>query len=151
MAETADSVVTAPYKTLQITLTGHVQGVGFRPFVYRLATDHALNGYVRNRLGEVDVVVQGPQATLADFQRELIERAPPLARPELTAVEEIEDDAFDAFTIAASEAEADAHVFVPPDYFMCDDCRHELSDPKDRRYAYPFINCTQCGPRYTLI
>ncbi|MDJ0909523.1 MAG: carbamoyltransferase HypF [Woeseiaceae bacterium] len=151
MAETADSVATNPTKTLQITLTGHVQGVGFRPFVYRLALEHELTGHVLNRLGEVDIVVQGPSDAVAAFSSDLIERAPPLARPEFTAVEELDKQQFDIFRIAPSEAEADAHVFVPPDYFMCDDCRRELADPTDRRYAYPFINCTQCGPRYTLI
>ncbi len=151
MAETAASVSTASSKTLQITLTGHVQGVGFRPFVYRLASEHGLRGYVRNRLGEVDVVVQGSPDILTAFQRDVIERAPPLASPALTDVAEIEPEAFDAFTIAPSDEQADARIFVPPDYFMCDDCRDELADTKDRRYGYPFINCTQCGPRYTLI
>ncbi len=151
MAETAASLAGIPKRTLRITLTGHVQGVGFRPFVYRLASEHGLAGFVRNRLGEVDVVVRGAQDALDTFHAALIERAPPLSRPSIVSTEEIEDSDFEDFRIASSEAEADAHVFVPPDYFMCDDCRGELADPNDRRYSYPFINCTQCGPRYTLI
>ncbi len=151
MAKAAASLAGIPIRTLRITLTGHVQGVGFRPFVYRLATEFRLAGHVRNRLGEVDVVVRGRFDALEKFQEQLIERAPPLSRPSVVGTEEIEDSNFEDFRIATSEAEADAHIFVPPDYFMCDDCRGELADPDDRRYAYPFINCTQCGPRYTLI
>jgi hydrogenase maturation protein HypF len=138
-------------KTLAITLTGHVQGVGFRPFVYRLATTHGLTGYVQNRLGEVRIVVTGAADTLVDFQDNLLNSAPPLSRPRLDSCEECEPGAWTGFSIVDSATDAPARIFVPPDYFMCDDCRRELEDPTDRRYRYPFINCTQCGPRYTLI
>jgi hydrogenase maturation protein HypF len=135
----------------RIVLTGHVQGVGFRPFVYRLAREHGLVGSVRNQLGQVEVRVTGPGHLLRQFERELIERAPPLSRPRIDHSQGIEPFEAGGFRIAASSADADARVFVPPDYFMCDDCRRELGDPADRRFRYPFINCTQCGPRYTLI
>ena len=135
----------------QITLTGHVQGVGFRPFVYRLARQHNLTGYVQNRLGEVDIVACGSQASLRQFHADLIEQAPPLARPSIARSAPIDKVFFKGFEIVASAADASAQVFVPADNFMCDDCRRELKDPNDRRYRYPFINCTQCGPRYTLI
>ncbi len=128
-----------------------MQGVGFRPFVYRLACEHALRGHVQNRRGEVEVVACGPASSLERFRRELIERAPPLAAPAVTALVPAERATADHFEILPSSADAEAHVFVPPDFFMCDDCRRELHDPTDRRYRYPFINCTQCGPRYTLI
>ncbi len=135
----------------RITLAGHVQGVGFRPFIYRLANEYGLLGSVQNRLGEVEVVAIGRASDLAQFRRDVVERAPPLSKPAITGFESIDVPAADRFEIIESSARADAKIFVPPDYFMCDDCRGELHDPGDRRYHYPFINCTQCGPRYTLI
>lgn len=136
---------------VKMTVSGQVQGVGFRPFVYRLAKAHGLNGYVQNCLGEVEIVVCGRPAKLKIFRRELIERAPPLSRPKITRLLPFDTLPFDDFEIVVSSAEAPARVFVPADYFMCDDCNRELHDANDRRYRYPFINCTQCGPRYTLI
>jgi len=135
----------------QITLAGHVQGVGFRPFVYRLAMQHQLTGYVQNRLGEVDIVACGHPDSLERFHVDLIEQAPPLARPRVTNFQQVDSAGFDAFEIISSCSDANARIFVPADNFMCEDCRTELHDPDDRRYHYPFINCTQCGPRYTLI
>ena len=138
-------------EAIRITLAGHVQGVGFRPFVYRLALDLGVFGSVQNQLGEVEVVAVARRARLDEFLRDLIERAPPLSRPSIASIESADIPTIDSFQIADSSARADAQIFVPPDYFMCDDCRLELADPADRRYQYPFINCTQCGPRYTLI
>ena len=135
---------------VKMMLVGHVQGVGFRPFVYRLATEYGLTGYVCNRQGEVEVVVCGRHEVIRRFRADLIRRAPPLSKPRIVKISPV-DTAFDSFDIVASSGDAEARVFVPPDYFMCDDCRDELSDPTNRRYRYPFINCTQCGPRYTLI
>ena len=136
----------------RLLLTGRVQGVGFRPFVYRLAQRHGLHGTVRNALGQVEILIQGPDRAIHAFANELIKDAPPLARARLTTHEELAvDDAFGDFRILASEAAGTAEIHVPPDQFLCDDCRAELDDPADRRYRYPFINCTQCGPRYTLI
>ena len=135
----------------RIRLQGHVQGVGFRPFVYRLALEHGIVGHVQNQLGEVEVLALGAADSIDAFMRDLVERAPPLSSPSVAEVEAVFAVAADAFEIIDSLASADAQVFVPPDYFMCDDCKRELEDPSDRRHAYPFINCTQCGPRYTLI
>ena len=135
----------------QITLTGHVQGVGFRPFVYRLANEYRLTGYVQNRLGKVDIVACGNPESLRKFHRDLIDQAPPLSRPNIASSASVDQVSYDGFKIVASAADADARIFVPADNFMCDDCKQELHDPGDRRYHYPFINCTQCGPRYTLI
>ncbi|MBT8086991.1 MAG: carbamoyltransferase HypF [Gammaproteobacteria bacterium] len=135
----------------RITLTGHVQGVGFRPFVYRLAMQRNLQGTVQNRLGEVEVVAVGRPADLRQFRQELVTMAPPLSRPTISAAEPIDPPSMARFEIIESAGGREAKIFVPPDYFMCDDCRRELHEPGDRRFRYPFINCTQCGPRYTLI
>lgn len=130
---------------------GHVQGVGFRPFVYRLAHALEITGTVRNLQGEVDILAQGAPDALARFARELIENAPPLARPRLLFSQVAEPGERTGFQILASAAGERARIFVPPDYFTCEECLEELTRRDDRRYRYPFINCTQCGPRYTLI
>ena len=131
-------------------LGGRVQGVGFRPFVYRLAQRFRLDGWVMNRGGEVEILAQGSDDALSAFADALIAEAPPLARPNFIATDVAPIEAGHGFAIRESEGAAE-HVHVPPDYFACDDCLAELSDPQNRRYRYPFINCTQCGPRYTLI
>jgi hydrogenase maturation protein HypF len=136
---------------LRLRLAGHVQGVGFRPFVYRLARELELSGSVRNLHGEVEVLVCGRQRDVERFTGEVITRAPPLARPRLLAAEATPLASQEGFAILDSAAGESAQVFVPPDSFTCDACLAELTDPASRRYRYPFINCTQCGPRYTLI
>lgn len=151
MAELARNVVDGLERTERIVLSGHVQGVGFRPFVYRLAKQHGLTGHVRNQLGEVEVVATGPAAELIRFERDLVDRSPPLSKPAIDSVDVIEYEHFDAFEISESAVGDTPRIFVPQDFFMCDDCRAEMHDPGDRRYGYPFVNCTQCGPRYTLI
>jgi len=128
-----------------------VQGVGFRPFVFRLAGEHGLTGWVRNRMGVVEICTQGDPGAQEAFCRSLLERAPPLAHPAVLATEDTLEPALETFTILASESGGPADIHVPPDCFTCDDCLGELRDPGDRRFRYPFINCTQCGPRYTLI
>jgi len=135
----------------QWILGGRVQGVGFRPFVYRLAVRHALSGWVRNRVGQVEIHAQGAPEALAAFGRGLIDEAPPLSKPRIIASRSAALLPHDGFEIRRSAADADAAIHVPPDYFACDDCLRELNDPRDRRFRYPFVNCTQCGPRYTLI
>jgi hydrogenase maturation protein HypF len=132
-------------------MTGRVQGVGFRPFVYRLAHEHALDGYVCNLRGDVEVVVCGGPSSVDAFIVDIVARAPPLARPAIRAVTDAPEPGAAGFVIAESRAADAPQVSVPPDFFACDDCVRELADPADRRHRYPFINCTQCGPRYTLI
>ena len=132
-------------------LTGQVQGVGFRPFVYRLAHALKLNGWVRNRLGEVEIVAEGHTDTLDRFAQALIAEAPPLARPHIASQRALEPAGLAGFEIRASATTEKPRIHVPPDYFACADCLREVDDPQDRRYRYPFTNCTQCGPRYTLI
>jgi hydrogenase maturation protein HypF len=146
MAQPAPAVVTR-----RLLLTGRVQGVGFRPFVYRLAHELALDGFVRNLRGDVEVVLHGPLARIEQFARDVIDRAPPLARPVLAGQAAVDAPAEPGFHIAASSAALQPQISVPPDFFCCPDCLAELAHPGDRRHRYAFINCTQCGPRYTLI
>ncbi len=135
----------------RLSVGGRVQGVGFRPFVYRLARSVGVAGWVRNASGQVLIHVEGPQAALDDFAARLIADAPPLARPEIMACEDAAPSGLADFAIAASAANDAPSVSLPPDLFVCDDCLRELTDPQARRHRYPFINCTQCGPRYTII
>jgi len=135
----------------QIILSGQVQGVGFRPFIYRLASEHDLTGWVRNCVGIVEIHVQGQTQDLNNFTSEIFKKKPSLARPELESDKQSDVGDFDTFSILQSQSLGEARISVPTDLFLCDDCLAELNDPSDRRYRYPFINCTQCGPRYTLI
>ncbi|HEY9151206.1 MAG TPA: Sua5/YciO/YrdC/YwlC family protein, partial [Gammaproteobacteria bacterium] len=140
-----------PSHAVRLVLDGRVQGVGFRPFVYRLALRHGLRGWVCNRLGEVEIRVQGDAAAIAAFRRALLEQAPPLAQPRLRTEQTLPPESLPDFEIRASHADHPARIHLPPDYFACADCIREIQDPSQRRYRYPFTNCTQCGPRYTLI
>lgn len=135
----------------RLWISGQVQGVGFRPFVYRLALRQGLGGWVRNTVGEVEVLVHGAAWAVEAFTRSLVAEAPAIASPCIHRQEDCEAPPPGAFRIEASAAAAEPRIFVPPDYFTCPDCLAELADRDDRRYGYPFINCTQCGPRYTLI
>jgi hydrogenase maturation protein HypF len=139
-----------------IHITGVVQGVGFRPFVYNLATRLELTGWVLNSSSGVEIEAIGPPDVLATFAERLRSEAPPLARIEDVTVEAI--DAADVelptpggFAIRHSEAKPGEFQPISPDIATCDDCLRELFDPDDRRYRYPFINCTNCGPRFTII
>jgi hydrogenase maturation protein HypF len=132
-------------------VSGRVQGVGFRPFVYRLAQRLGLNGWVQNRLGQVDILVEGTAQHLTAFANALLAEAPPLSQPHILEQMPTPAAGIIDFTIRPSVNNAQPDIHVPPDYFTCEACLAELFDPQDRRYRYPFINCTQCGPRYTLI
>ena len=135
----------------RIRIQGRIQGVGFRPFVCRLARRLGLRGWVRNRSGEVDLHVEGEPAQISQFIRAIYAEAPPLARPETPCIEDAEFLGCLEFSIQASAPGAPGSVAIPPDHFVCADCLKEMSDPAARRYRYPFTNCTQCGPRYTII
>jgi hydrogenase maturation protein HypF len=135
----------------QISVRGVVQGVGFRPFVYRLARDHALNGWVLNHSGGVDIEVEGPPETLAAFVRDLTEQAPPLARIVAVDVGSGPPQGFGSFEIRHSVAEEGRYQLISPDIATCGDCLAELLSAGNRRYRYPFTNCTNCGPRFTII
>ncbi len=133
------------------TVTGVVQGVGFRPFVHRLAASLGLSGFVGNDSASVFVEVQGPPAALAEFAVRLETDAPPLAS--ITSVAWADAPPVDgtAFVIVPSRSVAGAATPIPPDVAVCDDCVRELFDPADRRHRHPFVTCTNCGPRFTII
>jgi hydrogenase maturation protein HypF len=142
---------TLVFQALRIRVEGRVQGVGYRPFVARTARALALSGWVRNRAGVVDIQVEGPQAVLDQFRQILSQHAPPLARPVRLTVEQTAPTHLSGFAILASAADAGGYTHIPPDQVMCADCLQELTTFTERRYRYPFVSCTQCGPRYTLI
>jgi hydrogenase maturation protein HypF len=148
---TTEAAITAAVRAIRFHIGGRVQAVGFRPFVYRTAQANGIHGWVRNEGGEVIVHAEGSEQMLEHFIDTLLHRAPPLARPQLLHQQEVTPGQHENFSIVASSESDLADIHLPPDYFLCDDCRRELDDPQDRRYRYPFINCTQCGPRYTLI
>jgi hydrogenase maturation protein HypF len=136
---------------LRLHVTGIVQGVGFRPFVYRLAAELGLAGFVYNDPSGVWVEAQGPRAALDELLRRLKDEAPPLARVNTVEAAEIPETPGTEFTIRESPLAGGEMTLVSPDVAVCADCRRELSDPADRRHRYPFTNCTNCGPRFTII
>ena len=134
-----------------IRVRGVVQGVGFRPFVYRLACAHALAGWVMNGEAGVEIHVEGAGDALRAFVRELESQPPPAAQITSLEVQEKEAAGLHDFTIRESRRRDQPTVRVSPDLPLCEACLQELFDPHDRRYLYPYINCTNCGPRYTVI
>lgn len=140
-------------KAYHVHVEGIVQGVGFRPFVYRIAHEHGLRGFVKN-LGDagVEIVVEGHEEDIRAFLHDLKNRAPLLARIEKIRIKEIPPQGFDRFYIEkSSDSGGEGDSVIPPDVSICEDCIRELFDPKDKRYLYPFIVCTNCGPRFTII
>ena len=135
----------------RVRVRGQVQGVGFRPFVYRLAGEHGLDGWVRNDGQGVDIEVQGTAEAMARFLADLERKAPPLARVDAVEAQELPlQTAQEGFVIDASRGDGPVNTGVSFDAAVCPECLRELFDPQDRRYRYPFINCTHCGPRYTI-
>ena len=129
---------------------GVVQGVGFPPFVHGLATRRGLGGFVLNDGEGVVVEVEGDDATLDEFADALRAEAPGLAHVDQVVAEALAPSGDRAFRIVESRPTGRA-ALIPPDVATCDDCLRELFDPADRRYRYPFLNCTQCGPRFTIV
>lgn len=140
----------APVQRRRVEVKGIVQGVGFRPFVYNLATELGLTGFVGNDSHGVFMELEGPESTLDHFCQQLTQSPPPLAWIEAVETTAIPLQRTPQFTIVESQPLAHAHTLVSPDLAICLDCLHELFNPADRRYRYPFINCTNCGPRFTL-
>ncbi|MBQ6585675.1 MAG: carbamoyltransferase HypF [Coriobacteriales bacterium] len=135
-----------------VHMSGIVQGVGFRPFVYNLARELGLAGWVNNASDGVHVHVQGDASAVERFIATLPQRAPVMSRIEsLHTCEAAFDPSLVDFEIRLSDASTSVDTLVSPDIATCDDCLRELFDPADRRFRYPFINCTQCGPRFTII
>jgi len=137
--------------SLHIRVRGIVQGVGFRPFVYSLAVNNGLTGWVRNTSSGVEIEICGSQASIEVFRITLQNNPPPMARIDEIISEIIAPNGAEKFEILDSQPQAEGFIPVSPDMATCPDCRRELFDPSDRRYRYPFINCTNCGPRFTII
>jgi hydrogenase maturation protein HypF len=135
----------------RIFVRGIVQGVGFRPFVYGLAAKHGLSGFVANQSDGVSLELQGEVAALEDFVEVLRTAPPPLATIDEIRIEEMTPLAESSFRIIGSVSQANRSTPISPDIATCEDCLLELFDPRDRRFRYPFINCTNCGPRFTII
>lgn len=135
----------------RLEINGIVQGVGFRPFVYKLANRHGLKGEVANTSSGVSTHIEGRQEKLDSFCRDLAEKIPPLAHITEISVHDESVKNFKEFFIAKSRDDTVTSILITPDAAICSDCLTELFDPRDRRYQYPFINCTNCGPRYTII
>ena len=137
---------------LQIEVRGIVQGVGFRPFVHRLVKEHGLSGWVRNTADGAGLELEGEEPALEAFLAALREDAPPLALIESVEARPVQGgEHFEGFSIVPSERGERMRTLISPDAGICPDCLRELLDPADRRYRYPFINCTNCGPRFTII
>ena len=143
-------------ETKQILVEGIVQGVGFRPFVYRIATEASLNGYVRNLGNVVEIIVQGSHQNMGEFLFNLQNKLPPIAKINNIETRDLkeEDEKFSSYTDFTIKESADDFAgtsVIPPDVAICDNCLEEINDPQNRRYKYPFNACTDCGPRFTVI
>ncbi|MGW2050139.1 carbamoyltransferase HypF [Streptomyces sp. NPDC001858] len=143
--------MSTPALRRRVVVRGVVQGVGFRPYLYGLATELALVGHVTNTPEGVVAEVEGSFAAVAQFCDRIAAQAPPLARVESVHHQELAAAGGEAFTILASRGGGPARTLVSPDTATCADCLAELADPADRRYRHPFVNCTHCGPRFTIV
>ena len=145
----ADPTQPAPIRRLAL-VRGVVQGVGFRPFVYRLAGEEGLAGFVGNGTGGVHLEIEGPPERVAAFLTRLRSEMPPLARIDEVTVEALPTTGNATFLILSSDASGPVTTAIPADAATCPDCLRELFDPQDRRFLYPFLNCTNCSPRFTI-
>ncbi|WP_239655169.1 carbamoyltransferase HypF [Mycobacterium riyadhense] len=143
--------VTATSVRLRLDIAGVVQGVGFRPAVARIAARYGLAGYVYNDAGSVHCELEGAPAAVEAAVCAIRADHPPMARIDSLRATPLPPSGESGFRIVASETGDDRRTLLPPDIAICDDCLHELRDPADRRYCHPFITCTNCGPRYTVI
>jgi Hydrogenase maturation factor len=134
-----------------MVLRGAVQGVGFRPFVYRLATELKLNGYVSNTAQGVFIEVEGRLNFLEQFQQRIQTEKPPRAIVQSITSSFLDAIGYDAFKICESEERGDKTALILPDIATCVDCLREILDPTNRRFRYPFTNCTNCGPRFSIV
>jgi len=136
---------------LRVWVGGIVQGVGFRPFIFNLAESLALTGWVKNTSSGVEIEVSGAEENIQRFCAAIQDQAPPLARIDALISEPCPPNGSQSFEIIASEQQPQDFLPVSPDVAICADCRDELFNPSDRRYRYPFINCTNCGPRFSIV
>ena len=138
-------------KRLRMEIRGAVQGVGFRPFVYRLATGLGLSGWVLNDIRGVFLEVEGDLELLSAFRERILSEAPPRARIQGLNESWLDPIGYEGFQIRTSDAKGTKTVLILPDIATCQDCLTEILDPENRRYLYPFTNCTNCGPRFTIV
>ena len=141
----------SPIVRNKILIKGVVQGVGFRPHVYKLALKRRLSGWVRNDASGVTIEAQGRAEDLGLFIKDLQTRKPPAARIDSLKASTLKVGAGGDFAIIKSGGKTKTEARIPPDLALCADCRRELLAPEDRRYLYPFTNCTNCGPRFTIV
>jgi len=139
------------YVAKRLEVNGIVQGVGFRPFVYQLAKRHGIKGEVANTSSGVSIHIEGHNENIESFHNDLSHKSPPLSRVTKISIHQETLKSYKSFSITKSIDNADTTTLISPDVSICEDCLHELFNPDDRRYKYPFINCTNCGPRYTII
>lgn len=136
---------------LGVEVSGIVQGVGFRPFVYNLASRYSLMGWVYNSGRGVSINLEGPGGLVEEFLREMENHPPPLAKITGIKTSPLPIRGYNQFQIIKSSAGGEKDIMISPDVALCPDCRREISDPEDRRHLYPFTNCTNCGPRFTIM
>lgn len=136
--------------TYRITISGQVQGVGFRPFVYGLAKSFSLTGTVSNNEEGVVIFVTGPKDSIQQFFEKLLKNPPPVSKIKNSAIIEVENSLFADFNIIPSTKSSQLNLPLTPDFAICDDCKKDIQDPKNRRYLYPFTTCVNCGPRWAI-
>ncbi|MCO6474999.1 MAG: carbamoyltransferase HypF [Phaeodactylibacter sp.] len=137
--------------TYHIHIEGQVQGVGFRPYVYRMATEAGLSGWVSNTNDGVHIEIEASPEEADIFYHSLVAKAPIMSLILRHSIQEVEEKEFQSFQIVDSREGGEARLLMTPDFAMCDDCRRELPQENNRRYGYPFITCTNCGPRFSII
>ena len=137
-------------ETFHLHLTGIVQGVGFRPMVCNFAKKLSLNGYVCNAADGLHIEFIAIESEVENLVASLLGQAPPLAKVQHWQLHKTIFKAYENFVIKDSDENADACLPLTPDFALCNDCRNEMHDPANRRFQYPFITCTQCGPRYSI-
>jgi len=136
---------------VRINIRGAVQGVGFRPFIYRLATNLNLNGFVYNSSQGVFIEAEGNKQILDEFILKIEQEKPGLSFITGMEFSFLDSLGFTDFKIVESKDEHEKSTIIPPDIAVCEDCLNEMNDPSNRRYRYPFINCTNCGPRFSIV
>ena len=147
---------TAPVKnaatqTWHIHIQGMVQGLGFRPFVYQLAKQFKITGWVNNSNNGVHIEFNADVSLAKEFYKTIIQEAPPLSSITKHSFAEINNQSFQSFEIVESKVHGESNLLVTPDFAICEDCKTELRTPGNRRYNYAFTTCTQCGPRYSIL
>ena len=137
-------------KTYKISISGQVQGVGFRPYVYSLATEFSLSGTVSNNEEGVIIFVTGLEQSVLKFYNKLIQFPPPVSRIKDCTLNQIENISFDEFKIVPSQKGGQLNLSLTPDFAICNDCQADIVNQDNRRYNYPFTTCVNCGPRWAI-